>query len=105
MKRVVGLWIDHRKAVIVAIVGEGMEIILTMKSHMEPHVRFAGGSRSKAQQQSPEVTAEDRQERRFEHHLNTYYDEVISHIGYAEAILVFGPGEAKAELEKRLESK
>ena len=105
MKRVVGLWIDHRKAVIVAIVGEGREIILTMKSHMEPHVRFAGGSRSKAQQQSPEVTAEDRQERRFEHHLNTYYDEVISHIGYAEAILVFGPGEAKAELEKRLESK
>jgi hypothetical protein len=105
MKRVVGLWIDHRKAVIVAIVGEGKEIILTMKSHMEPHVRFAGGSRSKAQQQSLEVTAEDRQERRFEHHLNTYYDEVISHIGYAEAILVFGPGEAKAELEKRLESK
>jgi len=105
MKRVVGLWIDHRKAVIVAVVGEGQEIILTMKSHMEPHVRFAGGSRSKAQQRSPEATAEDRQERRFEHHLNTYYDEVISHIGYAEAILLFGPGEAKAELQKRLEGK
>jgi hypothetical protein len=105
MKRVVGLWIDHRKAVIVAVVGEGKEIILTMKSYMEPHVRFAGGSRSKGQQQSLEVTAEDAQERRFEHHLNTYYDEVISQIGYAEAILLFGPGEAKAELKERLESK
>jgi hypothetical protein len=30
---------------------------------------------------------------------------VISHIREAEAILVFGPGEAKGELEKRLESK
>ncbi len=105
MKRVVGLWIDHRKAVIVAVVGEGEDVILTMKSHMEPHVRFAGGSRSKGQHESLEVMAEDAQERRFAHHLNTYYDEVISHIGYAEAILLFGPGEAKAELEKRLESK
>ncbi len=105
MKRVVGIWIDHRKAVVVAVVGEGKEVILTMKSHMEPHVRFAAGTRSKPQQQSHEVTGEDRQERRFEAHLNTYYDEVISHIGYAEAILVFGPGEAKAELAKRLESK
>jgi len=105
MKRVVGLWIDHRKAVIVAVVGEGKEIILTMKSHMEPHARFAGGSRSKGQHKSIEATAEDGQERRFEHHLNTYYDEVISHIGYAEAILLFGPGEAKAELKERLESK
>ena len=105
MKRVVGLWIDHRKAVIVTIVGQGKEIILTMKSHMEPHVRFAGGSRSKAAHQSLEVTAEDQRDRRFADHLSTYYDEVISHIREADAILVFGPGEAKGELEKRLGSK
>ncbi len=105
MKRVVGLWIDHRKAVVVAVVGEGKEITLTVKSHMEPHVRFAGGSRSKAPHQALEVTAEDQRDRRFADHLSTYYDEVISHIREAEAILVFGPGEAKGELEKRLESK
>jgi stalled ribosome rescue protein Dom34 len=104
MKRVVGLWIDHRKAVIVTIVGDGKEIMLTMKSHMEPHVRFAGGSRSKARRQPLEVTAEDQRDRRFADHLRTYYDEVVSHIREAEAILVFGPGEAKGELEKRLES-
>jgi DNA polymerase III delta prime subunit len=105
MRRVVGLWIDHRKAVIVTIVGESKEIMLTMKSHMEPHVRFAGGSRSKAAHQSLELTAEDQRDRRIADHLSTYYDEVISHIREAEAILVFGPGEAKGELEKRLESK
>ena len=38
-------------------------------------------------------------------HLNRYYDEVISHILDAESILLFGPGEAKGELEKRLASK
>jgi hypothetical protein len=105
MKRVMGLWIDHRKAVIVAIVGDGKEIMLTMKSHMEPHVRFAGGSRSRAAHQSLEITAEDQRDRRFADHLSVYYDEVISHIREAEAILVFGPGEAKTELQRRLETK
>ncbi len=104
MKRVVGLWIDHRKAVIVAILGEGKEIVLTMKSHLEPHVRFSAGARSKTPHLSVELTAEDQRDRRFAQHLSTYYDEVISHIREAEAILVFGPGEAKGELEKRLES-
>ncbi len=36
-------------------------------------------------------------------HLNIYYDEVVSCIRDAESILIFGPGEAKGELKKRLE--
>ena len=42
---------------------------------------------------------------KFSGHLNKYYDEVITCIGDAESILIFGPGEAKGELEKRLERK
>ncbi len=37
--------------------------------------------------------------------LNLYYDAVIAAIGGAQAILVFGPGEAKGELKRRLERK
>jgi hypothetical protein len=36
-------------------------------------------------------------------HLANYYDEVIVCIGDAETILIFGPGEAKVELKKRME--
>ena len=36
-------------------------------------------------------------------HLNKYYDEVIAAVGNANFILLFGPGEAKGELKKRLE--
>jgi len=36
-------------------------------------------------------------------HLNIYYDAVIAGIRDAEAILIFGPGEAKGDLKKRLE--
>lgn len=35
-------------------------------------------------------------------HLNIYYEQVISQLRGAESIFLFGPGEAKGELEKRL---
>jgi stalled ribosome rescue protein Dom34 len=95
MKRQVGLWIDHKATVIVFIGDEGEET-RRIESAMEKHVRFSGGSRSE------EGKADDQRDRQFTGHLNRYYDEVVSHIRDAEAILIFGPGEAKGELEKRL---
>jgi stalled ribosome rescue protein Dom34 len=98
MKSAVGLWIDHREAVIVVVTDKGEET-KRMKSNMEKHVRFSGGSRSE------EGSADDQRDRQFTAHLNKYYDKVISQIHDAEAILIFGPGEAKGEFEKRLANK
>jgi stalled ribosome rescue protein Dom34 len=98
VKKVAGLWIDHRKAVIVIVSDEGEET-RRIESGMEKHVRFSGGSRSE------EGKADDQRDRQFTGHLNRYYDEVVSYIRDAEAILIFGPGEAKGELEKRLANK
>jgi hypothetical protein len=97
MKREVGLWIDHRQAVIVILTDKGEETRL-IKSDMEKHVRFSGGS-------SQEGRAEDMRDRQFADHLSQYYDDVIACIRDAESIQIFGPGEAKGELQKRLESK
>jgi len=63
---------------------------------MEKHVRFSGGSRSEGGK------ADDQRDRQFTGHLDRYHDEVISHLRDAESILIFGPGEAKGELKKRL---
>jgi hypothetical protein len=98
VKKVAGLWIDHRKAVIVNVSDEGEET-KEIESGMEKHVRFSGGSRSE------EGKADDQRDRQFTGHLNTYYDEVISYTRDAESILLFGPGEAKGEIEKRLANK
>lgn len=95
MKRKIGLWIDHRKAVIVTITGD-LEEIKSITSEMEKHVRFSGGAQKNSE--------EDQRDRRFTNHLNKYYDEVISFIRDAESILIVGPGEAKVEFKKRLES-
>ena len=96
MKKQIGLWIDHRKSVIVIIADEGEEI-KKITSNMEKHVRFTGGTASE------DGSTEDVRDRQFGNHLNSYYDEVIAVIRGADSIQIFGPGEAKGELEKRLE--
>jgi len=93
MKTEVGVWIDHRKAVIASIAGE-TESIRQVTSNMEKHVRYSGAAQ--------EDSAEDQRDRRFTDHLNKYYERVIECIRDAESILILGPGEAKTELEERL---
>ena len=102
MKRKVGLWIDHKKAVIVFLTGEEEEMQL-VKSNVEKQIRRDTASRSGGPFESQAVPADDRQQRKFTAHLSTYYNEVISCVRDAESILIFGPGEAKGELKKHLE--
>jgi hypothetical protein len=97
MKKEIGLWIDHRQAVIV-ILSEAGEEIRKITSNMEKHVRFMGGSASE------DGSTEDVRDRQFGNRLHGYYDEVVAIIRDANSIQLYGPGEAKGELEKRLVS-
>ena len=87
MKTHMGLWIDHRKAVIV------------LNSNPEDDVKVI---LSEVEKDPSSPIPEDSQDRKYQNQLNVYYDEVIGHIHGAESLLIFGPGEAKGELQKRL---
>jgi hypothetical protein len=102
MTNQVGLWIDHRQAIIVMSPDESEEIV-QVTSNLEKHVRFSGASHSSAAADSHTDTTEDKRDRRFEDRLHRYYDSVILNLRDATAILILGPGEAKYELQKRLE--
>jgi hypothetical protein len=102
MRTKVGLWIDHRKAIIVAITDEGEEIELII-SKVEKQLRRSGDSPLEGPYESHQVPTESSRQRRFTGLLNIYYDAVIACIRDAESILIFGPGEAKDELKERLE--
>ena len=102
MKTTVGLWIVHRKAVI-AIISEDGEETLEIRSNVEKQPGRLAGVRSTTPYEAQQVQADDTRERDFTGHLNEYYDEVIAAIRNAESILLFGPGEAKGELKKRVE--
>ena len=102
MRTRVGLWIDHSKAIVVAVTDKGEEIGLVI-SKVEKQGRRSGDSPLKGSYESRQVPADDSRQRTLTGHLNIYYDAVIACISGAESILLFGPGEAKGELKRRLE--
>jgi hypothetical protein len=104
MKKQAGLWIDHKKAVLV-IVTDGREEKKLILSNTEKNVRFSGGHHSKTPYGAYRGSYESTRDRRFSNDLNQYYDEVISAFRGAETVLIFGPGEAQGEIEKRLQRK
>ena len=102
MRTKVGLWIDHRKAIVVTVTEKGEEI-KEIISEVEKQPCRSGDSPLKGAYESHQVPADDSLQRNFTGQLNIYYDAVIASIRDAESILIFGPSEAKDELKKCLE--
>jgi len=96
MKKEAGLWIDHKKAVIFTLANEGAEI-KRISSELKKNIPYS----DEAQKESADVRGDER----LADHLDYYYNEVLNYICDAESILIFGPGEAKDELKKRLKSR
>jgi hypothetical protein len=102
MRMRVGVWIDHRKAVIVAVTDKGEEMRL-MVSGVEKHLSRTGDRPLEGAYGRRRMVPDDRRQEALTGHLNIYYDAVIAAVRGAESILIFGPGEARDELRKRLE--
>jgi hypothetical protein len=96
MKKKVGLWIDHRNALIVIPNGESDQI-LRILSNVERRGWFPCPA-------AKDRTADDIRDRGYASDLAKYYGSVISAIRDADSILITGPGEAKKELQKQMES-
>ena len=94
-KKQAGLWIDHKEAFLIFI-EEGLEETQHIESGVEKHVRFSGHGTSEP------ASADNLRDRQFAEHLSKYYDTVITPLRDAESLFIFGPGEAKGELKKRL---
>ncbi len=95
MKKEIGLWIDHREAVIVTLQDKA-EDIQRLESDVESRGRFSSGVKG---------VGEDIRDRRIEGHLEQFYDAVIAHLQDATAVLIMGPGEAKTEFHKHMEKR
>jgi hypothetical protein len=98
-----GIWLDHREAIIVML-GENQHTERVL-SKVEKHPERTGDSPMKGHYESRAVPADDKRQRALSGELNRYYDAVIAAVGAAGSLFIFGPGEAKRELKKRLEAK
>ena len=92
MQKTVGLWIDHKKAVVVFVDGRETGTKGNQLRYRKHH-----------RQSGVATPADDIRQRELTEHLNRFYDEVVHCIRDTESILILGPGEAKGELSKRLE--
>ena len=92
MSHDVGVWIDHKKAIIVSLAA-GEVTTRTLTSDIGAHPHYSS---------SQEGGGEKKYEQRHNQDLDQYYDDVIRQIGKPDAILLFGPGEAKLQLKERL---
>lgn len=101
MKKCVGIWIDHERAFLVFIFPD-KETTTAIESNVEGRVRLSGGSRSRTPYGPQDVASERKKEERHKHQLRRYYEKVIRAVGDSKQILIFGPGEAKIELEKEM---
>lgn len=101
MKTIAGIWIDHRRAVIAQTSDTGVHT-LEIRSLADRQPGRSAGVRSTARFESREVATDATRERRFAAQLQRYYDLVIDAVRTAPVLLLFGPGEAKGELQKRL---
>jgi hypothetical protein len=92
MNHNVGIWIDHKRAVLVSASADGVTTKI-LESKVGAHPHYSG---------QQDGGGEKKYEARHGGDLDRYYDDVISHLGQPEAFLIFGPGEAKVELKERL---
>jgi hypothetical protein len=97
-----GIWIDHRKAIVVIISDKGEEI-KEIESNVEKQHSRVHGKRSNDKHESQNIAADDVQDRDFAGKLKVFYSEVLACVSEAHSILILGPGEAKGELKKQFE--
>jgi hypothetical protein len=101
MSHNVGPWIDHKKAVIVFVSGTH-DATKTLESEVGPHARYSDHSAYATPDGPRDGGGEKTYEARFDPLLYRYYDEVVRLLARPEALLIFGPGEAKLQLTGRI---
>jgi hypothetical protein len=101
MTKHIGIWIDHRRATIIALTNN-KESISLIKFNVKGHLRMKGGSRSSTPYGPQDIASEKSVHKKYMHRLHQYYQEIVGESRDADKILIFGPGKAKTELKKEI---
>ena len=96
----VGLWIDRKQAVIVAV-DEKRASVTKLQSGAQ-RLDYRGAPHPKTAYSAQHSKGDDQLDQQYLQHLDKYYKQVVSHLRGATNILIFGPGEAKSDLRKHL---
>ena len=92
MNAKLGLWIDHKKAVIVSVAREH-SAVTRLRSSLRRHGRYHGAQ---------DGGGERKYEARHEQGVTHFVDAVARHVERGDEVLILGPGESKSALARRI---
>ena len=95
-----GIWLDKDKALIVTIENsrQSLRTVPAQVEHFHVHggfgIRYSGGCQ--------DVVQDSKYMEREKHQLNRYFKTIVSKIKDTDALVIFGPGEAREKFHKAI---
>jgi hypothetical protein len=97
-----GIWIDHRKAILLHVDGEGRLEQETMDSGLGTRTRYSGEETSKTGLFRHTLNRERSEQARFNLEYRKFVRSVIGQLRRPSSLLIMGPGDARHELEREI---
>lgn len=102
MEKQIGIWIDSKKAIIIALEGQKEEKITEIDSEVENRIYHNKESNKGTFSGSHKSDSETKFDNRKKEQMDYYLEAVINHIKKANYLYIFGPGETKLKLEQKI---
>ena len=102
MEKQVGIWIDTKKAIIVALEGQKEEKITEIDSEIENRIYHNEESNKGTFTGSHQSDSETKFDNRKKEQMEYYLTAVIKYIKNSDYLYIFGPGKTKLKLEQKI---
>lgn len=102
MEKQVGIWIDTKKAIIVALEGQKEEKITEIDSEIENRIYHNEESNKGTFTGSHQSDSETKFDNRKKEQMDYYLKAIVNHIKKADYLYIFGPGKTKLKLEQKI---
>ena len=99
-----GIWIDQREAVIILGTAEGPEV-LSVKNDLAKHKAILNLKHKGTRSGTHSINQEKKELGKLRKEITDYLARVVKELGSVKRVIVFGPAEAKVELDKYLQEK
>lgn len=97
-----GIWIDHRKAILLHIDPQGKLEQETLDSGLGVRTRFSGEETSKTGLFRQTLNRERSDQARFNLEYRKFVRSVIANLKKPSSLLILGPGDARHELQREI---
>ena len=98
-----GIWLDQEKAYIITITGDSYPIIEKIRSGVESRIRIAGEDKAFSRFGHTIIDNQVKKQRRQVHQRHRYFIEIINVIQDVNYLYLFGPSDARHELNNEIE--